>query len=76
VNLKKIGALATVLVFVFAFVTTLSPVTESVSFTQDASASNLGDNITDSLETWLPLLITIIFVVAMLGLLGIKKLMG
>jgi hypothetical protein len=65
-----------VLVFVFAFVTTLSPVTESVSFTQDASASNLGDNITDSLETWLPLLITIIFVVAMLGLLGIKKLMG
>jgi len=45
-----------------------------VSFVHNASASGLGDNITAELNTWLPLIITMVFVVAILAMLGIKKL--
>lgn len=72
---KKHIALALSFMIVLGFGLSINPVTEKVSFVGDASASALGDNITTTLNEFLPLVILIGFVVAILAMLGMKRLM-
>lgn len=65
---RKILGFSLALVLTLGFITSMNPITEKLSFTQGAEASEISTAVDGNLTTYVPLVIVIIFVVLIVGL--------
>lgn len=71
-DMKKVFSFALAFMLSVFAVGAMSLVVEEISIAGQASASDLGDNITATLGEWLPLVLVLAFVGIALGYVGIR----